>query len=365
MFYALLILATSAIASSLSHDEVLDSVLGTSNPTTIARMMQNPQAYWAERKASLFRGAQLKRHPEFLDIFIQQTKARCEELLKSSTQKCLTYTLDQFETCVKEAFADDLQQQKGAMASYYAMLCDHILSIKTNHRRGARSWILDTAEDFRSFLMGLPQAPRHRAYKIMIWTFTNDRAVSMLDYLIVLSENLHLCSIAADTHMRDNFEADYGLYQNHSGALYYNISRAKSVLLFFQVFANHGLNAGSYIQELFSTQDKHNLFDFCKKVLTTFANTYGFTPQREDDPLESVLSPEITLLPKRLRETIPFFMDGNKEGYPSEDAMIQALIAWREQYAGDINTQHLKKSVKCEVTLSTQTPAKQTSPEHP
>ena len=359
MYILLLFCTALACATPLPRTQAFEAVFGESEPAKLKLMAENFQEHCKARKTHLFEGDILQRHPEFLDTFTQQTKARCEALIKQQGSGGDDWfeDLDTFESVITSVFPQEHPQHKITKAKSYAKLCDFILFYATEKKQGAGCVDLNTRQMFLRNLKRINQKDNEQESDqvidaCMMWMLTKDGLFSMRDYLIVLSENLHLGSASTHADTRDSLYAHGGLIKYHQGALDHDIAHAESALLLFTILKQHGCSAGDYVKECFCTQNPQNVIELGQKILAIFTNLHEFAPTSLDVSLEKTLFPDIKVIPDPgLYALIPFFMDAtidiSEAPFASkeytQDEMLEALLSWRKKYLGDTTGQYIKK----------------------
>ena len=135
MLYVLLLLcAISAISNPITKNEAFDAVFGTSKPAELKSMMRDPQQWWEKRKKKLFAAGRLKSHSDFMTLFTQQTKRRCQKLIKKfGPRKAWFCDLNIFEKHLTDFIKGD---RVHLTAKYYAELCNHLLFLVTQGAEG-------------------------------------------------------------------------------------------------------------------------------------------------------------------------------------------------------------------------------------
>ena len=186
----------------------------------------------------------------------------------------------------------------------------------------------------------------------MLWNLTESGLFSMLDYLIVLSNNFHLGSVLKKARARDDFSAHAGKFKGHVGALTHDTAHAEQLYCLFDIFKRHELHVGDYTQQCFAVNNTDNILEFGQKILTAFSTLHELVPTEVFTSMEDTLSPEPHIWDPDLEEILPFFM-GDKTDLDqipaqakkrSEIDMREAIYFWREKYLSDVNQEYVTKS---------------------
>ena len=358
MLYALFLLFCAVYATSgpLTKNQALEAVFGTSDPKELQSMTNHPQQWWDKRKAQLFAKGRLQSHTEFMNLFTRQTKQRCQDLIKQlgPCQKWFC-NLEAFEEHLAKSSSDD---PIFLTASYYATLCDHLLHLTSDGTKGEKHSTFQSLKDFRESI-SIPPRPdkvvrddralRDFMHSHMLWSFSKNGLFSMIDYLIVFSEDFHLGSAHENVLDRDNFYAHAGAFQHHLGALTHDVAHTRLAHNTCDRFTQHKLSIGSYLRAIFFTKKHLSTKALGQKILITFINIHELAPQ-ETAPLTENLFPKISFTDPDIKDVIPFFLYAKTDQIPDKakdtkpEDMLQALHDWREKYLRSINKLYISRA---------------------
>ena len=359
--FALLIICffpSPFFAHPLTSEQALQAVLGTSDPDELKRIARNPSAYWEERKAHLLKEGTLKPHRSFMEDFIQETKQRCQDLLKQ-TKESLWFR----DFTLVDEVLDDLLSANDPMyllgkARAYTMLCDNLLQY---NRLQVFPDKCDSKEIFRKEIRGYV-ALRDRAhfrqlYKKMFWLVSASGLFSMWDCLVMIGENLALGGMQKNVMDRDRFSTHCGAFRYHRGALEHDTTHASSIISMLEAFNVYGVSCGSYVQDCLKekTTSTGNVVELCQKVLAGFFKFHEVPPYfcpGIDLSLKDLLFPEKVriLSDGGMREVTRFFLDTQADVSQgpltpqelSHDDTLKHLYTWSDSHFSKVSQRYLK-----------------------
>ena len=323
----------------------MNIILGTSDASTIKHMITDTQRYMEERKAYLFAESRLMQYPEFLEHFSRQTKERCQSLAKEV--RCSGY-LDGLEHEILAATPATHTHYKLARAMSYARLCDHLLFKITGGKKGSYSsdFKESSRESFRLKVVHSHQYVEPSIGDRMVWLCTESGSFSMLDYLIVLSQNKHLGGARTNSADRDNFTSGDNLYKGHFGSIKLSIEEACSAIETSRILEKSGVSLADYVKDCFLQNNTGSVTEFAQKVLAAFAmiNEQDF---HYDESVQGVLAPKNAELNyRRINPLILELWGRGSEGSICDQEAWRIITGWRDRYLGKVNDQYIQKATE-------------------
>ena len=350
------------LAHPLTSEQALQAVLGTSDPDELKRIARNPSDYWEERKKHLLKEGTLKPHRRVLEDFLQETKQRCQDLLKQTKEILWYRNLTSVDKILSALLPADDPRSLFTKAYAYSMLCDDLLKAFPYH--------CHNKENFRKMVQGYFARREEDIYEQfdhkMFWLLNSSGLFSMWDCLVMLGENLVLGGMQKNVMDRDSFSTHYGAVTNHVGALTHDAMHASGIINMFRFFAKHGISCGNYIQDCLKekTTSNENVVELCQKVLAGFFKFHEepplpltiIPPLDDTPPLEELLFPKkITVLSDiGMREVTRFFLDTQADisqgplapqELSSKDA-LKHFDTWSDLYFSQVSHRYLQSFKK-------------------